>query len=82
MSATIVETSTRQCMNCGRPQDHRWHDRDTDEWRALSNGCTSVITRPQTLWDAVLRHAMLDAAHEVGVDMRQAFDEISRAWRS
>ena len=74
-------TEARQCMNCGRPQDHRWHDQPATGFGSMSNGCSYAITQPETLWSAVLRPAIIAAAEGVGVDRMQAYGEIMREWR-
>jgi hypothetical protein len=78
--ALVPTLDVRQCMNCGRPQDHRWHDRDPNGWGVLPNGCAYAITQPQTLWNAVLRKALADAAQSVGASVSQAYDELAREW--
>jgi hypothetical protein len=64
-------------MNCGRPQDHRWHD-GGDRWGALANGCSYAITQPETLWSAVLAPALVEAGRAAGVDDLQTYGEILR----
>ena len=77
---SMVATEARQCMNCGRPQDHRWHDQPLHYSSSLANGCTYYVTQPETLWNAVLRPAVIEAARAVGVDDMQAYGEIQRQW--
>ena len=59
-------------MNCGRPQDHRWHDEDRRRWNTLSNGCTYSSAQPEALMDAVLWPAIREAAEAAGVTWTQA----------
>jgi hypothetical protein len=82
MTRPTTPADVRQCMNCGRPQDHRrWHEPEPDPPRLLSNGCPAFMAQPETLWRAVLWPAIQAAAYDAGVvDSMQVFRELDRQW--